>query len=375
MKRDSSDLSISKIYIFLLIVGMVGTFLLLIYPRLNLRVVNSPDNSDLINQALLESVPLIKSIWLNPANHVDAVKCALPKNVGMSYLECNPEGWQCVWDNIDQVKLVLGGNTYHIKAAGKLEFVKRQVQGINESTGYIGEIEIVELNKKQKIFLSRTCHEVYLPERTYAYGEVKDLRDPGFLWDNAGRKLFIDKFYVSEREVVEWRNYLGQNMETKTPWKPAKLKNNEQEEFCQFHGKNVLMAHFFDATQMTPLDQKIKFPDMVIRPDTPWQRDYHRTFLNESRNPEYQLNPRDCSLAEVKGCPESYFMTDSVSWSGVAFGLGFEEERFFNPIDPDLELKKSSHFEVASSPWHKLGRRGKASDEASYSFRCFREIL
>ena len=126
---------------------MVGTFLLLIYPRLNLRVVNSPDNSDLINQALLESVPLIKSIWLNPASHVDTVKCALPKNVGMSYLECNPEGWQCVWDNIDQVKLVIGGNTYHIKAARKLEFVKRQVQGINESTGYIGEIEIVELNK------------------------------------------------------------------------------------------------------------------------------------------------------------------------------------------------------------------------------------
>ena len=271
--------------------------------------------------------------------------------------------------------MISGGNTYHIQGSRQLELIKRQTQGVSQLTGYIGEFEIVELKKKQKIFLANSCHEVYLPERTYAYGEVKDLRDPGFLWDNAGRKLFIDKFYVSEGEVAEWKSYLGEKVQTQTPWKPAKLKKNEQESFCQFHGKNVLMAHFFDATQMTPLDLKIKFPDMVIRPDTPWQRDSNRTFFHESKNPDYRLSLRDCGFAEVKGCPESFYMTDSLSWSGVAFGLGFEEELFYNPIDPDLDLKKSSHHEVATSPWHKLGRRGKSNPEAAYAFRCFREIL
>lgn len=375
MKRDSSDLSISKIYIFLLIVGVAGTFLLLIYPRISFKGASERDNSDLINQALAQSLPLIKSMWLNPTSHVDLKKCGLPANVGSAYLECNPDGWQCLWDNIDQVSYTLGTSTFHLKGNPKLSFIKREIQGVKQISGYLGEVEIVELKKKQKIFLARTCHEVYLPERTYAYGEVKDVRDPGFIWDNSGRKIFIDQFYASEREVAEWKNHLGENLVTDTPWKPAKLIKAEQEEFCSFHGKKLLMAHLFDASQMTPVDLNIKFPDMVIRPDTPWQRDYNRTFLKESKNPEYRLTSRDCGLAEVKGCPETYYMNDSVSWSGVSFGLGFEEESFYNPIEPEYDLKKSSRYESASSPWHKLGRRSKTVDDGKYAFRCYRELL
>src|SRR5690606_14283139 len=114
-----------------------------------------------------------------------------------------------------------------------------------------------------------------------------------------------------------------------------------------------------------------KFPDMFVRPDTPWQRDYRGTFLAKDLGPKV----KDCSLAQVKGCSENYFKTDSVSWSGVAFGLGFEEEVFYNPIDPELNLKKSSHHEIQTSPWHKLGRRTSSIEDKVYAFRCYREIL
>lgn len=256
-----------------------------------------------------------------------------------------------------------------------MKLVLRQGAGINSRSGYLTEIEIPQLNLKQKVFLANTCHEMYLPERTYAYGEVLDSRDKGVLWDNAGRRIFIDKFYVAEGDVSEWRNYNGDDFTTVTPWKPAKLLLQDQKNFCAFHGKKRLTAHFFDASQMTPADLSIKYPDMIVRPDTPWQRDYQRTFLAEAKNEEFKLSKRDCSLAQVLGCEENFFMTDSVSWSGVSYGLGFEEEVFDNPFDDELDLKKSSRLLPAASSWHKLGRRSKSSENTPYAFRCYREIL
>src|SRR5690606_3969481 len=116
-------------------------------------------------------------------------------------------------------------------------------------------------------------------QRSYPYGEVADSRDQGFIWDNAGRDIFIDKFYVSQGEVQAWKEYLGEKYSSETPWKPARLKENDQKSYCAFHGKKQLMAHLFDASQMTPQDLRVKFSDMFVRPDTPWQRDYRGTFL------------------------------------------------------------------------------------------------
>lgn len=375
MKRDLSYFSISKIYIFLGIVSVAGIILLFFYPRSAPKVDEQRANRDLINQVLHAAVPVIKAAWNTPSLYIKGKDCQLPEIVGEAYLECRPQGWQCLWNHYSHLDIDYGGKKYQLKSSGVVTFIKRQVAGIHSSTGYITQVEIPELHIKREIFLSNTCHEMYLPQRTYAYGEVGDPRDKGLLWDNEGRKLFIDKFYVSEGDIVEWKNYLGEKFDTQTPWMPAKLKLGEQKEFCAFHGKKRLMAHLFDASQMTPFDLKIVHPDFIVRPDTPWQRDWSRTFFYKGKDPSYRPAPKDCQLAQVLGCEENYFKTDSVSWAGVAFGLGFEEETFFNPFEPTLSLKKSSKSLPAGSEWHKLGRRSTPDEEKDYAFRCYREVL
>ena len=371
MKRDSTTLSISKIYIFLGIVAVTGIFLLFCYPQRSELPQAAPRNSDFINQVLQQARPVLASAWRNPTQYVGKKECALAPEVGEAFLECHPQGWRCLWQQQKHLTFEHAGSVFTLQSSGELTFIRRKVQGIKGVSGYVGHIEIPELNLRQKIFLSSTCHEMYLPARSYPYGEVADLRDPGFIWDNAGREIFIDKFYVSQGDVHEWKQFIGEEYSTDTPWKPAKLKEVDQKRFCAFHGKKQLMAHLFDASQMTPLDLRVHFPDMIVRPDTPWQRDHRRTFLAK----EGRVSSQSCSLAQVKGCRENYFMTDSVSWSGIAFGLGFEEELFANPIDPELNLKKSSKHEEVNSSWHKLGRRTSSLDNKEYAFRCFRELL
>lgn len=376
MKRDLTNFSISKIYIFLGIVGVTGIFLLFFIPQKAPVVSEKRVNRDLINQVLHAASSVLHGAWTTPSVYLSKEDCHLPGEVGNSYLECSAEGWQCLWNKVPHLDVEYAGRKYQLKSSGKTSFIRREVQGIETKTGYITEVEIPELDITQKVFLPKTCHEMYLPQRSYAYGEVSDPRDLGIIWDNAGKLIFIDKFYVPERDVKEWKEFLGEEYVTQTPWKPAKLQESEQIRFCQFHGKKRLMAHFFDASQMSPVDLKTPFPHTIVRPDTPWQRDYNRTFLASSVKEEgFKPSQKDCRLAQVGGCPESYFMSDSVSWMGVAFGLGFEEELFYNPFQPELNLKKSSRLLPASSHWHKLGRREKSEEDAAYAFRCYREIL
>lgn len=375
MKRDLTTSSITKIYLFLGIVSVAGIFLLFFFPKNSPQIDEARFNRDLINQVLISSRSTINALWFTPSLYVNRQDCHLPANVGDAYLECNPQGWRCLWNKQPSVDIEYAGKKYKLKSTGEIFFVRRTHSGLKNKTGYITEIEFPEFELRTKVFLPKTCHEVYLPERTYAYGEVSDPREMGVIWDNAGRKIFIDKFYVSQSDVQEWKNAIGEKHEVQMPWAPAKLSTQEQIEYCTFHGKQRLMAHFFDASQMTPVDMKVAHPDFIVRPDTPWQRDYNRTFFVKGREEGFRPSNADCELAQVKGCPDTYFMTDSVSWAGVAFGLGFEEEQFFNPIDVDLTVKKSSKFQDANSKWHKLGLRTRASEDESYAFRCFREVL
>lgn len=374
MKRDLTSFSISKIYIFLGIVGVTGIFLLFFIPRKAPVVSEKRVNRDLINQVLHASVPVLYGAWTTPSLYFSKTDCGLPAEVGRSYLECSAEGWQCLWNKVSHLDVEYAGKKYQLKSTGKTSFLRREAQGIENKTGYVAEIQIPELDIVQKVFLPKTCHEMYLPQRSYAYGEVSDPRDQGIIWDNAGKLIFIDKFYVSERDVQEWKKYQGEKFKSETPWKPAKLQESDQIKFCHFHGKKRLMAHYFDASQMSPVDLKTPFPHTIVRPDTPWQRDYNRTFLAKASKEGFQPSLKDCSLAQVGGCKESYFMSDSVSWMGVAFGLGFEEELFYNPFHPELNLKRSSKLLHASSHWHKLGRREKSEEDSEYAFRCYREI-
>jgi hypothetical protein len=235
----------------------------------------------------------------------------------------------------------------------------------------------------QPLILTDTCRDVYLPERIYGHGQAQKDSE-GFIWDNFDRKIFIDKFYVSNQKVNEWRQLTGQFdkiLKDRTKWpEPAHLDLTEQKQYCDYFGKRLLESKLFDAATMTPQDTKDPLPIRIIRPQTPWHRDLSKTFLGMARiNADFQLTPLDCMLAQVQGCENKLFTTDSASWMGMSYALGFYPESLINSIEPQKNLKVSSRALPASSTWHELGKRGnwkglQSEADLPVAFRCYEEV-
>lgn len=323
------------------------------------------------------------------------------KNVGRSYYQCNPHFWQCFWQggvkDFPSLEIDLFGQTFHIRARASynsvsaysqlpryIELFKRHSPGIDLHYGYMVELEVKELpGFSQSMILADSCRDTFLPQRIYGYGKVKDKREDGFIWDNFDRNIFVDKFYVTNRQVNEWRLLSGEPgkvLAERKMWpRPAFLPLKDQKAYCAFYGKRLLEAKIFDASTMSPSDLKNPLPDKIYRPDTPWQRDLSRSFLGMARiNPDYQLTPLDCQLAQVQGCHEKYFTTDSATWMGFNYALGFYSESLQNFIEPQKNIKMSSRFFAAASPWHELGLlsewNGVQSESRPVAFRCYEEV-
>lgn len=361
----------------------------------------------LFTQVIAAARPAILKLWEEGDRYFpkDGVRCEEEiqheKNVGRSYYQCNPHFWQCFWQggvkDHPEIEIDLFGQTFHVvarpvfrplteysQAPRYYEMFKRKSPGLDVQSGYMVELEVKEIpGLAQPLILSDSCRDTYLPQRIYGYGKVKDARENGFVWDNFDRNLFLDKFYVTNRQVNEWRILNGQTSKIekdRKKWpKPALLSLNEQISYCSFYGKRVLEAKLFDAATMSPSDVKNSMPDKVYRPDTPWQRDLSKTFLGMARiNPDYQLTPLDCQLAEVRGCRELYFSTDSATWMGFHYALGFYPESLRNFIEPKKNLKLSSKFYDPASPWHELGLlfewNGVQAENLQVAFRCYEEV-
>ena len=353
------------------------------------------------------STPSILKLWTEgdrffPSNGTSCdFEIMHEKNVGLTYYQCNPHFWECFWQGgvIDypSLEVELYGQKFHVIARPSFSAIpeyspnprytslyKRTMTGLNINYGYLVDMAVKEVpGLNQRIILTDTCRDTYLPQRIYGYGVPQDKSDEGFIWDNFGRNLFIDKFYVTNRQVNEWRILSGQSLKVeldRKKWpKPALLSLSEQIEYCTFYGKRLLEAKIFDAAVMSPLELKNSTPDKVDRSETPWQRDISKTFLGVSRiNQDYQLTPLDCELAQVKGCEARYFTTDSVTWMGFHYPLGFYPESFQNFIEPSKNLKMSSRFYEPSSHWHELGNlttwNFQIKNSLEVAFRCYEEV-
>lgn len=362
----------------------------------------------LFTQVIEAARPAILRLWEEGDRYFpkEGVRCdeeiQHEKNVGRSYYQCNPHFWQCYWQGgvkkNPEIEIDLFGQTFHIVARPAFspqlaysdkprfyELFKRGTPELDLQYGYLVELEVKEIpGMSQMIILGDTCRDTYLPQRIYGYGQVKDPRQDGFIWDNFNRHIFLDKFYVTNRQVNEWRILTGQQYKVvadRKAWpKPALLTLNEQKAYCSFFGKRLLEAKLFDAATMSPSDLKNPLPDKVYRPQTPWQRDLKKTFLGVARiNPDYQLTPLDCQLAEVQGCHEKFFSTDSATWMGFHYGLGFYPESLQNFIEPKKNIKLSSKFYAPGSPWHELGLlsewNGEQSENLPVAFRCYEEVV
>lgn len=409
MKRDSRSSIIPKIILILGTLSVFGIILLFFRPRGETAKRSAAPEApeELFSQVIAAATPEVLKLWeegdrtigKNPPNCPDEI--AFNANVGRSYYQCQPHLWQCYWEGkvrpATSLKVDLFGQTFHVEAKASFpaipayskssryyQMIKHQGPGPNLHYGYVVELMVRELpGFSQPVILTDTCRDTYLPQRLYPYGKVKNRTDEGFIWDNYDRKIFIDKFYVSVQQVNEWRLLTGDEDRVDTDRKrwptPALLGRKEQKLYCAYFGKRPLEAHLFDAATMTPADVKQPMPDRILRPQTPWMRDLSKSFLGTARvNGDYQLTPLDCQLAQVQNCPLKLYTTDSATWMGMNYALGFYPEALVNSWDPDMDLKLSSRLLSAHSEWHELGARtnwnGKQEPGLPVAFRCYEEV-
>jgi hypothetical protein len=383
--------------------SFVGIFVLFFRPRPDSTAkIQAPVTPEkLFAQVIQASGPKVLKLWEEGDRIIksEGLKCdeeiLFDSKVGRSYYQCQPHFWQCYWagevTKDPALKIEIFGQTYHVRAKASFapisaysqksrfyEILNGPYDSMNFYYGMLAELSVDEIpGMTLPIVLTDTCRDTYLPQRVYGYGQSD------FTWDNFDRQIFIDKFYVTNQQVNEWRVLSGELDKVKTDrrtWPhPALLGQNDQSAYCQFWGKRVLEAKLFDAATMTPSDLKDPEARRVLRPDTPWQRDLSKTFLGMSRiNPDYQLTPLDCQLAQVQGCSDKYFSTDSVTWMGINYALGFYPEAFVNRIEPKKNLKLSSKFYSPASEVHVLGKLGfwKGEDDSKLpvAFRCYEEV-
>lgn len=408
MNRDSSI--IPKIIVILGFLSVIGIILLFFRPRSTIEnKAPRPDSPEkLFAQVILAAQPAISKLWEEGDRLIkkEGLACdneiLFDKKIGRSYYQCQPHFWQCYWSGgvkkDPSLKIDLFGQTFHVRAKASFnaiaqyspharyyEILKGPYQGMNFHYGMLVELSLDEVpDMTWPMILTDTCRDTYLPQRIYGYGKIETKKKgQDFTWDNFGREIFIDKFYVTNQQVNIWRvlqKEPAKIVTDRSAWpKPALLNLTDQKAYCSFWGKKLMEAKLFDAATMTPTDQKDPLPEKVHRPDTPWQRDISKTFLGMARiNDDYQLTPLDCQLAQVQGCTEKHFTTDSVTWMGMNYALGFYPESLLNTIEPEKNLKVSSRFQPALSEVHELGRReywkGINETDLPVAFRCYEEV-
>ena len=157
------------------------------------------------------------------------------------------------------------------------------------------------------------------------------------------------------------------------------------ENFCSFKGKQVMLAHFFDAATFLPMDLNEKIPMKALRSPYYWTK----------KSSDYKS---DCKLIYSKDClAKAPYQLNSIgpTWAGIQDSMGGVFEVFRNPIDPESNLRASSFYFDSKSSWHKLGFRAGwngegfdlrdfdfrglnpfvAIDKFQVGFRCMREVM
>lgn len=311
-----------------------------------------------------------------------------------SLLRCNPILLQCH----ARFSKNLPYRIVPFEEAGGLPY--RYLTKSNSSYGGLREVGVVmviedsETKKRLDIFLEDQCHEVYLEQRAYAYGEqvaVKDAED--YRFDNFNRHIYLDRSLVTNSDINQWIRFgnpdFTRGLKEKSGddlFLPAvELTFTQMENYCSFKGKQVMLAHFFDAGTFLPMDLNEKIPKKNLRSPYYWTK----------KASEYKP---DCNLIYSKDClvkkPYTLNSTDP-TWAGLHDSMGGVLEAFRNPIDPESNLKASSFYFDSKSSWHKLGFRAGwdgegfdvrnfdfrglnpfvAVDKFQVGFRCMREVM
>jgi hypothetical protein len=238
-------------------------------------------------------------------------------------------------------------------------------------SGYLFTLEDNKSHKRLNLLLEDHCQEVYLQNRAYAYGEeINERETEDYRFDNFGQNIYIDRHLTTNAELNEWIDFgnkeFTKGLKKKTGnemFLPAtQLLEEQMNNFCSFKGKQLLMAHYFDAATFLPMDLTDLIPKKNNRSPYYWTK----------KKSEFK---KDCNLVFAKECLAKPFRLNSSgpTWAGLMDPMGGVFELMRNPIDPESNLKASSFYFNFPSPWHKLGFRagwdGEGFDLRHFDFK------
>ena len=130
---------------------------------------------------------------------------------------------------------------------------------------YIFSLKDNQSSEQLDIALADNCHELYLEQNTYVYGEAPKVRgSEDYQFDNFNRHIYFDQHMVTNSEINEWLKY-DQSAATKG-LVPQSLGNNlflpaghltlkQMHNYCSYKGKQLMLAHFFDAATFLTQDR------------------------------------------------------------------------------------------------------------------------
>lgn len=330
---------------------------------------------------LLKNVEMLHNFWIEAEESrqwslikgqcLESLKITKPFDE--SLLRCNPLLMECF------AKFAKGQNFKILPATENdqklhYHFLSKENSNVKELKrgAYLFNIEDNESKKRMSFTLESNCHEIYLQQRLFAYGE--EFKDPGavdYQFDNFNRHLYVDRSLVTNADINEWI-FFGMKKEIKGLKKkegndlflPAiDLNYTQMNNYCSFKEKQLMMAHIFDAATFLPMNLQ------EIRPKKIHRSPYYWTKKSQGISPT-------CSEIYTKECLEqSEFRLNASgpSWAGIYDSMGGVMEAFRNPIDSQSNLKASSFYYERLSSWHKLGFRaywdGVGFDYKNFDFR------
>jgi hypothetical protein len=326
-------------------------------------------------QRLMKNAAELQRIWIEGEDSKEwsLVKNQCLKKKGItqafneSLLRCNPFLIDCVDQFVEKKPFFVKNATFIYPS-------------------YVYTLEDFKTHEQLAVSLSDNCHQLYLEQNIYFYGEApKSMEREDYQFDNFNQHLYFDQHLVTNNEVNEWIKYdrtistqgispvlLGENLFT-----PAvHLTVKQMSDYCSFKGQQLMSAAIYDAATFLSRERN--------------RSPYYWT--KKSKNVELNCNllfSKDC-LSEKK-----WTMNYSLpSWAGLYDSLGGVMEAVRNPIDIESNLKASSLYFSKNSLWHQLGVRAhwdglghvrrnfnfkghdplNTEDNYQVGFRCMREV-
>ncbi|MBT6326401.1 MAG: hypothetical protein HOJ35_10560 [Bdellovibrionales bacterium] len=342
----------------------------------------------------------IKNIWSNNCEESLGKK----KNTSEYYTRCNPSFLQCYFDHLEFIKVEHEGEEFQL--------IPERVN--NKVYTYDKLEKSIQVNLKHKsnsdlslnVVLQDACLETYLPQRVYTHTSFENNEISYWKWDNFNRHIFVDKFLVTNRDVLDWIDFDDQsnlsgskknNLRKSIKSAPVTtLTVDKMKKYCEFFGKKILSSYVFDAATFHPGDYDNISPSGFITSYLPWTDRYKESFLYKSKNDDYQLTKKDCDLIFTKDCTFKYMMElysrKSSSWIGIFQVMGGFPQYLEPGIYQNENIFLSSKYFDNNSDWHRLGRRSSWSgkgfqdkdflkdimpsniDEMGVGFRCMRTV-